>query len=37
MFADVSHLNGTEATKVDTAMPDAPAAADSEQAVALTG
>jgi broad specificity phosphatase PhoE len=37
MFADVSHLNGTEATKVDTKMPDAPATGESGQAVALTG
>ena len=34
-FADVSHLSGHEATKVDAAMPDAPA--EAEQAVALTG
>ncbi|HVV16615.1 MAG TPA: histidine phosphatase family protein [Polyangia bacterium] len=33
-FADVSHLNGTEATKVDAALPDAPAA---DQPVAMTG
>jgi alpha-ribazole phosphatase len=33
-FADVSHLSGTEATKVDTALPDAPSA---DQSVAMTG
>ncbi len=32
-FADVSHLTGAEATNVDAAMPDAPAA---EQPVAMT-